>query len=144
MTVQRRPPAARRRVAAALVLAGAALAGCTPTACPAIAWGRTLTVVLADGWPPGTGRTVHLACAEPCEVLTARPVAPGAGPSAPVRGTAATFQPTYGAFESVVATVGDADGTELARVDAALDWRRVGGTEECGGPSEATQVVPAP
>ena len=144
MTLDRERRTRCGRVAAALVLAGAVLAGCTPTACPAIGWGRTLTVDLADGWPPATGRTVHLECAEPCEVLTAWPDDTGEGPSAPVLGTTATFHPTSGSFDSVVATVRDADGTELARLESALDWRRVGGTEECGGPGEATLTIPAP
>jgi hypothetical protein len=46
--------------------------------------------------------------------------------------------------DSAVLTILGPDGTELAELDADLDWRRVGGTEECGGPSAASVVVPAP
>ena len=144
MTPWRPPASSGRRVAAVLVLVGVAVAGCTPSACPAIGWGRTLTVELADGWPAGTGRTVHLECTEPCDVLSLQPRGPGEGPSSPVLGTTATFQPTQGAFESVVVTVLDAEGAELARVEAEPEWVRVGGTEECGGPTESTVTVPAP
>ncbi|MGY1885151.1 hypothetical protein ACI799_07610 [Blastococcus sp. SYSU DS0753] len=33
---------------------------------------------------------------------------------------------------------------QVAEVEQALVWERVGGTEECGGPMEAVVVVPAP
>lgn len=33
-----------------------------------------------------------------------------------------------------------AEGEVLAKRDFALEWRRVGGTEECGGPQEAGPV----
>ena len=36
------------------------------------------------------------------------------------------------------------DGGVLAGLSADLDWQRVGGSEECGGPHEATVTVPAP
>jgi hypothetical protein len=44
---------------------------------------------------------------------------------------------------SVVLTVLDGD-TAVAHVDADLRRRRVGGSEECGGPSGATVVIPGP
>lgn len=45
---------------------------------------------------------------------------------------------------SVAVRVLDRDGTELSRVEAGPDGVRVGGTEECSGPHEATVTVPAP
>jgi hypothetical protein len=145
VTTTRRAPAPRVRALAALLLAGTTVAGCdSTTACPAIGWGRTLTVALADGWPPATGRTVLLECAAPCEVLKAEPGTPGPA-SAPLTGTSVVFAVTGGTTpESVTVTVADAAGTELARLETRPEWARVGGSEECGGPSEATVVVPAP
>jgi len=46
--------------------------------------------------------------------------------------------------DAVAVTVLAADGAELAGVDVELDRVRVGGSAECGGPSEATVTVPAP
>ena len=46
--------------------------------------------------------------------------------------------------DSVVVTVLGPDGATLADLETDLDWRRVGGTEECGGPMTASVVVPAP
>ena len=144
MTTTRTAPVPRRRALAALLLAGTAVAGCDAvTACPAIGWGRTLTVALAEDWPPGTGRAVLLECATPCDVLRAEPGTPGPA-SAPLTGTSVVFAFAGTTPESVTVTVADAAGTALARVETRPEWARVGGSEECGGPTEATVVVPAP
>jgi hypothetical protein len=108
-----------------------ALAACdtAPTACPAVGWTNGLTVRPAEDWPPGEGRTVR--------VDGAQGVAPLSGRSAAV-----SFPMT--APDSVAVTVLGPDGAVLGRVDADLDCERVGGSEECGGPHEATATVPAP
>jgi len=134
-----------RHAAAALLLAGTAVAGCdTVTACPAIGYDNTLTVALAEGWPPGTGRTVPVDCAGPCDVERLEDGTLAAEACAPLIGASASLPFTVTFPESVVVTVRDAAGTELARVATDPDWARVGGTEECGGPNEATVTVPAP
>ena len=138
----RRPHA--RRVAVALVLAAATLTGCGlgSTDCTAVGYSNTRTAELADGWPPVDSGTVRLACAGPCP-----PEVGDGGPDewrAPLTGTATAVQLGMTAPESVVVTVADAAGAELARVAADLDWVRVGGSAECGGPSEAAVAVPAP
>ena len=145
MTPRRRRTATTGRwVAVGLALVGTTVAGCDAvTACPAIMWGQALVVELADGWPPDTGRAVHLQCPGTCNVLQIGPGTPDRA-SAPLTGTSASFGITGVAPESVVVTVVDAAGTEVARVEAEPEFVRVGGSEECGGPSEATVVVPAP
>lgn len=125
----------------------AACAAEPEVACPAIGWPATLAVHLAPTWPPGTGAAVELSCsgAEACGIevpaLDDEPTAPA--PQDVVAGTA-EFDMVTGAPESVMVTVLDADGEVLAAHEASLDWVRVGGTEECGGPTEAEVVVPAP
>ena len=147
MTPRRPPAAPGRRVTAALVLVGAALTGCGvvgPTACPAVGWSNVLTVTLADGWPTGTGRTVQLVCSEPCGVSSFDGRGQDREVDMPISGTSTSFGVVMTIPESVVVTVLDASGAELARVEAEPEWVRVGGTEECGGPHEATVTVPTP
>jgi len=123
------------------VLLGAALAlaGCAGeggVACPAIGWSNGLTVELAEDWPAVDGGSVRIECSSPCGA--AYPA------GTPLTGTTAAVQVDMTTPDSVVVTVLAADETEVAEVDAALDWVRVGGSERCGGPSEATVTVPAP
>jgi len=122
------------------------VAGCgagQASACPAVAWGNTLTVTLADDWPAGEGRSLEVDCGSPCEPAS---VGTAAGPvvATPLRGTSAALSFILSSPDTVVITVLDADGATLAEVETDLDWVRVGGSEECGGPSEASVVVPAP
>ena len=103
--------------------------GTGPTVCPAVGWSNGLTVRLPDEWPPGEGRTVRVEGAEAATPLTGR--------------TAAVSFP-MATPDSADVTVLGPDGGVLAEVDADLDWVRVGGSAECGGPHEATVTVPAP
>ena len=64
--------------------------------------------------------------------------------TAPLTGRSAGLSVDMAAPESVVVTVLGADGSDLAEVSADLEWHRVGGSEECGGPMETTVTVPAP
>ncbi len=117
----------------ALVWAGAVLAltacdGVEP-ACPAVGWTNGLTVELAGGWPPGEGRAVRVDGAEGVVPLTGR------GAAVPLPMTTP---------DTVAVTVLGPDGTVLTEVDADPQRVRVGGSEECGGPHEATVTVPAP
>jgi hypothetical protein len=127
---------------AVLVLVGGCGAG-QPTACPAVAWGNTLTVTLTDDWPVGMGRSLEVDCGSPCEPAS---VGRAAGPvvAASLRGTSADVSFILSSPDTVVVTVLDADGATLAEVEADLDWVRVGGSEECGGPGAVSVVVPAP
>lgn len=111
-------------VGAALVLA--VLTGCAQErVCPPVGWGSTLVVELAPEWPDLVGASVRLADRDPV----------------PLRGRAASFPLDVPRPGTVDVTVLDAQGEVLAEREADLDWRRVGGTAECGGPAEATVVV---
>ncbi|SNR88240.1 hypothetical protein [Blastococcus mobilis] len=128
-------------VAAALAFAACTASG--TTVCPAIGWSNTLTVGLADGWPDVAGGTLTVGCSSRCGPM------PGSTGEAnrvtvPLTGRSTVVQLDMTTPDSAVLTVLGPDGTELAALDADLDWRRVGGSEECGGPSVASVVVPAP
>ena len=127
-------------VAAALSFS-ACSAGAT-TVCPAIGWSNTLTVDLADDWPDVAGGSLTVECSSRCGVLGT------AGDqdrlSVPLTGRSTVVQFDMTSPDPAVLTVLDADGGKLAELDADLDWRRVGGSEDCGGPSVASVLVPAP
>jgi hypothetical protein len=130
--------------AMAVALAVGACGATGGTACPAVAWGSALTVQFADDWPPVAGG-VTVRCVPGCMDAV---LPDGAGGSAaatePVAGSSVTVTYTLSTPDSVVLTVLAPDGTALTEVDVDVDWRRVGGSEECGGPHEAAVVVPAP
>ena len=149
----------------------AVLAGCSAPAatCPAMMYGATVTVRLADGWADGVPQSVTLRCPdgvecgriapddltvlpEPEEVpvpspgtipLPTRELAPRTvGTSQELEDGSATYS-LDGPREELVVTVSGVDGV-LVDVTVSPDWVRVGGSEECGGPTEAEVAVPAP
>jgi hypothetical protein len=126
----------RRAVPAVLAGAAALLTACDRSAvvCPAIAYGSTLVVRLAADWPPDGHRSVQVDCGSPCELPTGSSV-PGTGSQARV----VMFDPP----DSLTVTVSDASGP-LTSVEVEPTWNRVEGSEECGGPIEATVTVAAP
>ena len=129
---------------ACVMAAALALAACdagAETVCPATGWSNTLTIGLADGWPSVDDGSLVLQCSSRCGMF-GREGRPDEL-SVPMTGPSTVVQLDMTAPDSVVVTVLDADGTELTRHDADLDWRRVGGSEECGGPQTASVVVPA-
>jgi hypothetical protein len=130
--------------AGASLLAGLlAFAACSAggsTVCPAIGWSHTLTVGLADGWPDVAGGSLAVECASRCGLMPDGPDQL----SVPLTGGSTVVQLDMTLPDSAVLTVLDADGTERAELDADLDWRRIGGSEDCGGPMAASVVVPAP
>jgi len=154
-----------RRLRRGLVLAGAAvlavaLSGCTPfgIACPAIGYVSTVEVVLVgdivrvdtvrfcddEGWcslsaderlpdpAPTQATLLPRATSDPVEqaVYTAQRVDAGHWTI-----TVLTGLPTRG-----TATAYSAEGTVVGEATATLDWERVGGTEQCGGPMEAGPI----
>jgi hypothetical protein len=134
---------------AVLVSGLIALTGCgagAETVCPAIGWSNALTVALADGWPPVEGGSLTVDCAPRCGQAVVEDGAPADrdASSVPLPGSSAVLHLDMSAPESVDIRVLGADGTELTEVHAELDWRRVGGSAECGGPMEATVTVPVP
>jgi hypothetical protein len=114
--------------------------GGTGRICPAIDYGRTLVVQLADGWPAAEGRTVVVRCEEPCGRVQRDHDELTHDVSGALAGSTARL-PMMAMPESVVVTVLGPEGP--AEVAEPLTWRRVGGTEECGGPMEAVVLVRA-
>ncbi|SHN84451.1 hypothetical protein SAMN05660350_03596 [Geodermatophilus obscurus] len=131
----------RAALAVGAVLALTACDG-VERACPAIGWGNGLTVELAGDWPPGEGRSVRVDCGTPCDPSGV----PGAPPTAtaPVEGAVARVVLGMVVPGTVDVTVLGPDSAVLAELSADLEWERVGGSEECGGPHSATVSVPAP
>ncbi len=118
-----------RAVLAAAALLALTSCGGDRAVCPAVGWSNGLTVELTEDWPPGEGRTVRVGVAEAVAPLTGRTASVSFPMTTP---------------DTVDVTVLGGDGAALAEVDADLDWVRVGGSEECGGPHRATATVPAP
>ena len=109
---------------AALVLA--VLTGCAPErVCSTIGWSNTVVVQLGPGWTDRDAASVRVADV----------------PVVPLTDGSADVWLDMSSPGTVEVTVLDAQGEVLAEREADLDWRRVGGTEECGGPGEATVVV---
>ncbi len=121
------------------------LPACGPagsTACPAVGWGRTIEVELTDDWPASPVNAVRIECSPGCPPLPALDQETGDPAASDAFGRGIPFGAPVP--ETAVVTVLAADGAALAEVAADLDWVRVGGSEECGGPMVATVAVPAP
>lgn len=122
-------------IAMALVV-GAILRSPTPTACPAIGWIDTVDIALV-------GNAGQVASLSICEGTGCNP-----------GGTAASAAPTYGTgsvtrlgpsrwrYEagmanpaSITVQASDSAGKILAQQTFALNWKRVGGSDQCGGPA---------
>ena len=131
-----------RLLASGLLLAVAGCGAGDGAVCPAIGYSSTLVVELDEGWPEQPGRSVRVDCAEPCPPDPLSTVAPGDERTVELIGRSATVS-WFDGVDSVVVSVLDVDGTPLAEVESELDWVRVGGTAECGGPMSATVIVPA-
>lgn len=144
-------------------------AGCS-NACTAIGWVNTITVEL-DGDVSGVNM-VQLCdgaeCSEPSPPSAAaapRTMAPLASlnPTAPVTPDVQRTQAPFYAEQvdtdtwrfmvnmstpdQVTAKALSAAGDILAEQSADLDWKRMGGSAQCGGPSESSPIrlsVPAP
>jgi hypothetical protein len=131
-------------VALGALLWAASRAGGPDVVCPAIGWGSAVRVELTGDWSAQPVGVVELECSTPCERLTVLDEVTGE----PVQLHEAVDPLSWPVFGerpgSAVATVLAPDGSELARVESQLEFERVGGTEECGGPTEATVRVPAP
>jgi hypothetical protein len=113
-------------------------------ACPAIGWGSSVRVELTGDWSAQPVGVVELECSTPCERLAVLDEVTGE----PVQLDEAVDPLSWPVFGeqpgSALATVRATDGTQLARVESQLEFERVGGTEECGGPTETTVRLPAP
>jgi len=126
-----------------VLLAVLVTAGCVPgdgPVCPAsLEIVSPNVVVEVDEWPAAA--SVVLECSSGCTLGLDGTTT--AQLTAPVDDGAAGFDLTADP-DSLVVTVLAADGAELAAVEVELQWVRVGGTEDCGGPVRATVTVPGP
>ncbi|MGY1749399.1 hypothetical protein [Modestobacter sp. SYSU DS0511] len=130
------------RGAAGMTLLAGLLTACdggVPIACPAIGYLPSVLVELTGDWSGHPVGSVQLDCSSPCERPTLDD--PPAEDDPTVLGWIVPSGPLP---DSAVATVRAPDGSVLAEVEAGLDFERVGGSAECGGPMEATVEVPAP
>jgi hypothetical protein len=136
----------RAALAVGAVLALTACYGGGGRVCPAVAWGNGLTVVLAGDWTPGEVRSVRVGCPQPCgrEIREGAPPGPVHEGVASLTGATAALSFVLEMPDEVDVAVLGPDGAVLAGLSADLDWQRVGGSAECGGPHEATVTVPAP
>ena len=137
-----------------------AVAGCS-TACPAIGWINSVSFHLngnvrdvavlelcADGecatsapLPQGSQESLHVLTPEELAAVSSqRPAGPSLFSISRVdernwRASVAMTTP-----ETVTVRALSSTGQVLAEREVALEWRRVGGTERCGGPGEAGSV----
>ncbi len=148
---------------AVLVLAVCVPVSSCSTACPAIGWVNSVTVELAGD--VSSVDTVQLCDGDSCSQLApqaapsaTRSISPtlSVDPSAPFtpepQRTSAPFYATridagtwrfsvmMGSPDRVSAKALSASGEVVAETEADLDWKRVGGSAQCGGPSEASPV----
>lgn len=118
-------------------------AGCVP-ACPTTGYFSTFEIVL-EGSDAAEAERVALCTELGCSVPVSETTpAPAAGPLytlTELGGERWRIDFIAGAPEEATIAVFAEDGTELGRSTTRLEWRRVGGSEECGGPREAGPVV---
>ena len=147
------------RSAVVLMVAGLQLTACgsADVACPAVGWVSAVTVRLEGDLTAVDD--VQLCTPEGCsvpEVAAPQPASPkSAVPSSPADAPppAAPFVATRTAVDSwsftvrgslpgeVEARVLARDGALLAQLPSRLEWTRVGGSDECGGPMTAQPIT---
>ncbi len=119
------------------------MAGVPPTACNLIGYFSTVEIVLQGSDSAEAERLVlctDLGCSVPLSEATP---APTSGPLYTVElgGERWRIEFIADAPEEATIKVLAADGTELGQSTTRLEWRRVGGSKECGGPQEAGPVI---
>ncbi|WP_222196134.1 hypothetical protein [Modestobacter italicus] len=125
-----------------LVVLFASRLGAGAGVCPAVAWSNTLTIELRADWPQA--HAVRVGCPTSCGLVLGTPDDEPDTQTRPLARGSTTVSFEMGAPDSVTATVLAADGAVLTVAELYLDWVRVGGSTECGGPAEARATVPAP
>lgn len=134
-----------RRRAGLLAVAGLVsvmgLTGCVPFACPAIGWSNTLTVQL-DGDASAVDQVqlcTDAGCASDEDVDMTGPL--GFVSVEAQDGDSWTFSVGMTRLERFTVRTLAGDGTVLSDTEVTPEWVRVGGSEQCGGPGEATVTV---
>ena len=141
----------------------AALAGCMPlgVVCPAIGYVSVIEVELTgdiaavdsvqfcdgDGQcsaelpPDPTPRPTTLPMGTTLPMATSSPMTPPAYTGTRVDARRWTFTVIAGLPDGGTATAYRADGAAAGDATATLDWKRVGGSAQCGGPMKAEPIV---
>ena len=133
---------------AALIVIGSSgclgTAGPTPTACAAILYSQQVDIIL-DGPAADEVERVVFCTESGCSVpgIEATPV-PASGPYYAVTDLGdgrwhVDIQLDLPS-QATIEVLGK-DGTTLTSTTVELEWQRVGGSEECGGPHEADPIV---
>jgi hypothetical protein len=116
-----------------------ALTGCAPApvACPAVGWANILTVEV-------TGRTSSVHSVQLCteDGCAPRLDVESGGSLGLVRvadreGDRWTFETGMLPLDEVTIRSADANGSIISKTSVSPDWKRVVGSERCGGPSKA-------
>ena len=129
----------------AVLLAGATvgLTGCTPlpSACPAVGWSNALTVEL-EGDTSGVSE-VQLCTDDGCAPAeNIDPTGPLGQISVAGRtGDTWSFSTGMTNLDALTVRTIAADGAVISETEVTPEWVRVGGSEQCGGPGEATVTV---
>ncbi|MCJ1707059.1 hypothetical protein [Microbacterium sp. VKM Ac-2923] len=133
----------RATLAGIVLMVPVVLSGCGsvfPVECPAIGWSNTIVVTgPADGVS-----AVDLCDERGCAAESARrPDLLGIQPPS-VDGTVWTFSlPDMSTPDVISVRATGTDGAVLVREGIAVEWTRVGGSEQCGGPGEARMDLEA-
>lgn len=128
-----------------MLLATLSVASCSSgdVVCPAIGWINKLTIQLEGDVSQVADVTL---CVDdlcvPSEDGTAPDELAQVGQAAQDGNTGQwVFTTSMSTPESFSVRVLSADGTVLANAPASANWVRVGGSEQCGGPRQATVIV---
>lgn len=145
-------PVPRQRVFAAGLLtalvavagSGCVLAEPPIVECPAIGWINHFDVVVTGS---AAAEAAHVTvcseqkCTRPARTASPRPTHDPSYSITDLDGARWRVQLGFDAPKTVRIDVHGADGSTLGEATADLDWRRVGGSEACGGPHEADPVT---
>ena len=131
-----------RRRAGIVAVTVMGLTGCVPFACPAIGWTNALTVQL-DGNTSAVDQ-VQLCTEAGCAPVEDENVTGPLGlVTVEAQNSDAWMFSVDGLPDTFAVRTLAADGTMLSNTEVTPEWDRVGGSEQCGGPSEATVTVRA-
>ncbi|MEO7123844.1 MAG: hypothetical protein ABI400_12150 [Lacisediminihabitans sp.] len=147
---------------------GSLLSGCSlipQFACPTIGWVNSVTVELegsvegvhtvelcVEGTCSVSADQLQVEIDEPLQLMTTLPqdpeiTAPTSTPATTppfatkVNDHTWTFNLMMGTAKEVTVRALTADGATITERDVALEWKRVGGSEQCGGPAKTPPIV---
>lgn len=114
------------------------------TECPAIGWSNQFDVIVKGPAAAEAARVTICSaqgCTDPVRAASPGPTHDPLSSTTELGGARWRVQLGFDAPEQVTISVLGADGSTLTETTADLEWHRVGGSEECGGPHEADPVT---